>query len=306
MISINKPIQDVDGVNGVNGRNGKITPLFDTHCHLDAGEFDSDRDEVIVRAQAAGLRGLLIPAVHQSNFAVVRDMAHAMPIGAYAVGIHPLFVARSERADLKVLADFLEQHRDDPRLVAVGEIGLDFFVESIREGAAREEQIYFYREQLALARAFDLPVLLHVRRSQDELLKWLRRLPPIGGLAHAFNGSFQQAEQFIGLGFALGMGGALTFTRSLQIRRLATELSLSDLVLETDAPDIGPSWLTKGQRNEPAEVALIAASLAQLRGLPVEVVIAQTGLTALSRVPRLAKIWPQPPAVMSSQLIPSA
>jgi TatD DNase family protein len=283
-----------------------MAPLFDTHCHLDAGEFDSDRETVIARAQAAGLRGLLIPAVHRSNFSVVRDLAHAMPIGAYAVGIHPLFVARSERADLKVLAEFLDQHRDDPRLVAVGEIGLDFFVESIREGVAREEQIHFYREQLALARAFDLPVLLHVRRSQDELLKWLRRMPPMGGLAHAFNGSFQQAEQFIGLGFALGMGGALTFARARQIRRLATELSLSDLVLETDAPDIGPSWLTKGQRNEPAEVAQIAASLAQLREVSVEVVINQTAQAAFKRLPKLAKIWPQPSAVLSSQLIPSA
>ena len=282
----------------MQGFNGVISPLFDTHCHLDAGEFDPDREAVIARAQALGLGGLLIPAVHRSNFSVVRDMAHAMPIGAYAVGIHPLFVARSERADLKVLAEFLEQHRDDPRLVAVGEIGLDFFVESIREGVAREEQIHFYREQLALARAFELPVLLHVRRSQDELLKWLRRMPPMGGLAHAFNGSFQQAEQFIGLGFALGMGGALTFTRARQIRRLATELSLSDLVLETDAPDIGPSWLTKGQRNEPAEVAQIAACLAQLRGVSVDVVINQTAQAAFNRLPKLAKIWPHPSVVI--------
>jgi TatD DNase family protein len=271
-----------------------MAPLFDTHCHLDAGEFDSDRDGVIARAQAAGLCGLLIPAVHRSNFAVVRDMAHAMPMGAYAVGIHPLFVARSQRSDITALAEFLEQHRDDPRLVAVGEIGLDFFVESIREGVAREEQIHFYREQLALARAFDLPVLLHVRRSQDELLKWLRRMPRMGGLAHAFNGSFQQAEQFIGVGFALGMGGALTFTRAQQIRRLATQLPLRDLVLETDAPDIGPSWLTKGQRNEPAEVAQIAASLAQLRGVSVKTVIDQTAQAALSRIPKLATIWPSP------------
>jgi TatD DNase family protein len=203
-------------------------------------------------------------------------------------------VARSQRSDITALAEFLEQHRDDPRLVAVGEIGLDFFVESIREGVAREEQIHFYREQLALARAFDLPVLLHVRRSQDELLKWLRRMPRMGGLAHAFNGSFQQAEQFIGVGFALGMGGALTFTRAQQIRRLATQLPLRDLVLETDAPDIGPSWLTKGQRNEPAEVAQIAASLAQLRGVSVKTVIDQTAQAALSRIPKLATIWPSP------------
>lgn len=276
-----------------------MAPLFDTHCHLDAGEFDPDRAAVIERAQTKGVRGILIPAVHRSNFSVVREMAHGLSgtpntmTGAYAVGIHPLFVQRSQRADLKVLARYLAQHSDDPRLVAVGEIGLDFFVESIREGAARVEQIYFYREQLALAREFGLPVLLHVRRSQDELLKWLRRMPPIGGLAHAFNGSFQQAEQFIALGFALGMGGALTFTRALQIRRLATELPLGNLVLETDAPDIGPAWLSQGQRNEPAEVARIALALAQLRGEAVQVVIDQTAAAALTRLPKLTKIWPR-------------
>lgn len=271
-----------------------MAPLFDTHCHLDAGEFDPDRALVVARAQAAGVRGLLMPAVHRNNFEVVRDLAHAMPIGAYAVGIHPLFVQRAERADLHALARFLGQHHDDPRLVAVGEIGLDFFVESIRDGVAREEQIYFYREQLALARDFGLPVLLHVRRSQDELLKWLRREPLIGGLAHAFNGSFQQAKQFIALGFALGMGGALTFTRARQIRRLATELSLSDLVLETDAPDIAPAWLTKGQRNEPAQVAQIAQSLAQLRDVSVQTVIEQTAAAALRRLPKLTKQWALP------------
>lgn len=266
-------------------------PLFDTHCHLDATAFDGDRLAVIDRARGSGVRGILIPAVDRNSFKAVRDLAHAMPTGAYAVGIHPLFVQHAAPQDLHALEQFLTKHREDPRLVAVGEIGLDFFVESIRTGQAREQQIHFYREQLSLARAFDLPVLLHVRRSQDELLKWLRRQPPIGGLAHAFNGSFQQARQFIELGFALGMGGALTFTRALQIRRLATELALEDLVLETDSPDIGPAWLDKGARNEPAQVAQIAASVADLRQTTPDAVIAATGATALKRVPKLQTLW---------------
>lgn len=266
-------------------------PLFDTHCHLDAAAFDADRLAVIERAQQAGVRGILIPAVDKHNFNVVRELAHAMPMGAYAVGIHPLFVQHAVPEDLEVLEQFLRQHHEDPRLVAVGEIGLDFFVESIRSGEAREQQIYFYREQLSLARTFELPVLLHVRRSQDELLKWLRRQPPIGGLAHAFNGSFQQATQFIELGFALGMGGALTFTRARQIRRLATELSLEDLVLETDSPDMGPAWLEKGARNEPAQVTQIASVLAELRQTTPHNVMTLTGATALKKVPKLQALW---------------
>ena len=266
-------------------------PLFDTHCHLDAEAFDSDRDRVIERAQEAGVRGILIPAVDKQHFPVVRDLAHCMQKGAYAVGIHPLFVSEAEESDLKALEQFLRDHQDDPRLVAVGEIGLDFFVPSIREGRAREKQIVFYREQLALAQAFGLPVLLHVRRSQDELLKWLRRQAPIGGLAHAFNGSFQQAQQFIDLGFCLGMGGALTFTRAKQIRRLATSIPLSDLVLETDAPDLGPAWLEKGSRNEPAQVAAIAARLAELRQTSTKAVIEQTAAAAMRAVPKLQAVW---------------
>jgi len=268
-----------------------LAPLFDTHCHLDAVAFESDRSLVIERAEQAGVRGILIPAVDRHHFTVVRDLAHSMQRGAYAVGIHPLFVQQAEPSDLQALEQFLSDHRDDPRLVAVGEIGLDFFVPSIRQGQAREKQIEFYREQLALAQAFGLPVLLHVRRSQDELLKWLRRQAPIGGLAHAFNGSFQQAQQFIDLGFCLGMGGALTFTRAKQIRRLATSLPLSDLVLETDAPDLGPAWLDKGTRNEPAQVARIAACVAELRQTSTETVIEHTAAAAMRVVPKLQALW---------------
>ncbi len=265
--------------------------LFDTHCHLDAEVFDPDRARVIERAEQAGVRGILIPAVDRQHFTVVRDLAHSMSRAAYAVGIHPLFVEQANHADLEVLEQFLQDHKDDPHLVAVGEIGLDFFVPSIREGRAREKQIIFYREQLALAQAFGLPVLLHVRRSQDELLKWLRRQAPIGGLAHAFNGSFQQAQQFIDLGFCLGMGGALTFTRAKQIRRLATSLPLSNLVLETDAPDLGPAWLDKGTRNEPAQVASIASSLADLRQTSKAVVIEHTAAAAMRVIPKLKPLW---------------
>jgi TatD DNase family protein len=173
--------------------------------------------------------------------------------------------------------------------VAVGEIGLDFFIPALREDHLKEKQEYFYSEQLKIARDFDLPVLLHVRRSQDLVLKYLRRIKVRGGIAHAFNGSFQQAQTFIDLGFKLGFGGAMTFPRALQIRRLATEIALEHIVLETDAPDISPAWLHP-QRNSPVELPQIGAALAELRGVPVEHIAESTFLNACAAMPRLARL----------------
>lgn len=270
-------------------------PWIDTHCHLDAAEFDADREAVIVRARAAGVSQMVIPAVERANFETVRRLAQAHGF-AYALGIHPLYVMRAADADLHRLADALGEHRDDPRLVAVGEIGLDFFV----PGIDAERQTRFYVEQLKLAKRFELPVILHVRRSADQLLACLRRVGFTGGgIAHAFNGSLQQARAFIALGFKLGFGGTLTFERSLQIRRLAAELPEGALVLETDAPDIPPQWLYKTAaereagaivRNEPGELARIAQGLAPLRGWTLAHTAAITTANAQDGLPRLARL----------------
>jgi len=264
------------------------TMLFDTHCHLDASEFDHDREQVIARAQAAGVKALVIPAVEVANFESVRALAHSFAEGFYALGIHPLYVERAAPDAIAQLREALLQHRADPKLIAVGEIGLDFFIPEIAQGEPRAKQELFYEAQLKLALEFELPVLLHVRRSQDTLLKYLRRHRVRGGIAHAFNGSMQQAQQFVDLGFALGIGGAMTFERALQIRRLATELDLSALVLETDAPDISPAWLAKGARNEPHEVLQIAHMLAELRGCAVTEVLKVTAESARRVCPGLA------------------
>ncbi|MEI8400874.1 MAG: TatD family hydrolase [Alcaligenaceae bacterium] len=261
--------------------------LFDTHCHLDASEFDHDRAQVIERAQAAGVQVIVIPAVEVANFDRVRLLAHSFAQGFYALGIHPMYVERATPKALEHLREALQQHRSDPKLIAVGEIGLDFFIPEIAQGEPRAKQERFYEAQLKLALEFDLPVLLHVRRSQDTLLKYLRRHRVRGGIAHAFNGSLQQAQQFVELGFALGVGGAMTFDRALQIRRLATELGLSALVLETDAPDISPGWLAKGARNEPCEVLRIAQTLAELRQCSVVEVLRVTAEAARRVCPGL-------------------
>lgn len=264
---------------------------IDTHCHLDAPEFDADRDAVLARARAAGVTMQVLPAVEAGNFEAVRTLAHAHGL-AYALGIHPLYVHRAADDDLDRLDAALAALRDDPRLVAVGEIGLDHFV----PGLDRERQERFYAAQLKLARRHGLPVILHVRRSADGLLKQLRRIEVPGGVAHAFNGSVQQAQAFIGLGLRLGFGGAATFERALQIRELARTLPLQAIVVETDAPDIPPHWLYRtatqraaGQasRNEPAELPRIGAVLAGLRGMTVDAFAEATCANARAALPRL-------------------
>jgi TatD DNase family protein len=266
----------------------------DTHCHLDAPEFDADRDSVVGRARATGVAQIVVPAVEVANFETVRALAHRHGF-AYALGIHPLYTGRAQGADLQALREALALHRGDPRLVAVGEIGLDHFVPGL--DPVRQEE--FYVAQLELAREFALPVILHVRRSADTLLKHLRTVRVQGGIAHAFNGSEQQAMAFVDLGFRLGFGGAMTFDRALQIRRLAATLPLDAIVLETDAPDIPPHWLyrTAGQRaagetsrNEPGELPRIAATLAELRGLSLDELAAATSANARAALPGLAAL----------------
>lgn len=266
----------------------------DTHCHLDAPEFAHEVAAVVSRAHDADVRRLVLPAVRVDDAHRVRELAHAFD-SVYALGIHPLCVGEAADSDLDRLAQLLSQWKDDPRLVAVGEIGLDHFVPDLD----RERQYRFYEAQLRMASAVELPVVLHVRRSADALLKGLRRTPVRGGIAHAFNGSHQQACAFVQRGFALGFGGTLTFDRSLQIRRLATQLPAHALVLETDAPDIPPQWLYRPAavrqqhppaRNEPAELPRIAQVLADLRGWSLSETARITTANAGRVLPRLALI----------------
>ncbi|HLA33355.1 MAG TPA: TatD family hydrolase, partial [Rhodocyclaceae bacterium] len=238
--------------------------LIDTHCHLDAVEFDADRDEVVVAARRAGVRAMMLPAVERANFAAVaalcRDYADR-PVCAPAYGIHPLYVARAQADDLATLETLCALANADVQPVAVGEIGLDRFV------AERDDalQTQYFTAQLQIARRATLPVLLHGRRAMDQVLYHLRRIPVVGGIIHAFNGSRRQADEFIRLGFKLGFGGAMTFPRAHRIRELAATLPLEAIVLETDAPDIPPEWIATSARprNSPDQLPRIAAVLAE-------------------------------------------
>lgn len=263
---------------------------IDSHCHLDAGEFGGDSYAVAQRAASAGVSAIVIPAVHPSNFAVVAELARQRSDCFYALGIHPMYVPGAQEEDLLILREQVARLMSEPdlatRFVAIGEIGLDFFVPALLQSPLREKQEFFYIEQLKIARDFGLPVLLHVRRSQDIILKHLRRIRVKGGIAHAFNGSLQQAQNFMALGFKLGFGGAMTYTRALQIRRLASQLPLAAIVLETDAPDIAPSWLHPGV-NSPAELPQIGQVLANLRGLSLQEVAVQTSANVRAVLQRM-------------------
>ena len=279
-----------------------MTHWIDTHCHLDAPEFGPDVLAVTRRARAAGVVHCVLPAVAVSNFQTVRLLAEQFNF-SYALGIHPVCIPQALEADLQTLDDELALRQSDPRLVAVGEIGLDFFVPELTAPAMRERQEFFYRAQLKLARKHGLPVILHVRRSADKLLKHLREIQPGGGwrgIAHAFNGSRQQADEFIKLGFKLGFGGAVTYEAALQLRRLATDLPLGALVMETDSPDIPPHWLytpvadralgVAQGRNEPGELPRMAQAVARLRGIPVPALAQASTDNALQALPKLADL----------------
>ena len=269
---------------------------IDTHAHLDAAEF---LPNVTVQRSYAAIQGVahcIIPAVHVQNFDTVRLLADQLG-DSYALGIHPLYVPQAQAADLEALDAALTLHQNDPRLVAVGEIGLDFFVPALCTPPMREKQNQFYRAQLKLAVKHSLPVIMHVRRSADQLLKGLRDIKVQGGIAHAFNGSEQQALQFIERGFKLGFGGAMTFERALQLRHLARSLPLDSIVLETDAPDIPPHWLytSAEQRasgvpqgiNSPAQLPRIAQVLADLRQCALGDIARATTANAIDALPKL-------------------
>ena len=272
---------------------------IDTHCHLDAPELAAPRAAVRAAAAAAGVRLCVIPAVAQGNFAAVREAAYAGG-DAYALGLHPLYVAQHDTEALAALEAALAAARGDARLVAIGEIGLDGFLPALRAPDAWQRQLEVLRAQLQLAQRFSLPVLLHTRRAVDAVLHELRRTPVPGGIAHAFSGSVQQAQAFLSLGFKLGFGGACTFPRATRLRALAASLPADAIVMETDAPDIPPQWLyvdaaaraagNAQPPNTPAELPRIGAEVAALRGTAQTEWAHTSSTNALAALPRLTAL----------------
>ncbi|WP_369916411.1 TatD family hydrolase [Xanthomonas sp. NCPPB 3005] len=241
--------------------------LIDSHCHLDAAEFDGDRAAVVARAQAAGIVAQVLPAVTAASWPKLREVC-AMADGLYpAYGLHPLFLDQHRPEHLPLLGEWIERERP----CAIGECGLDFFVEGLDEA---EQQRYF-AGQLQLARAFDLPVVVHARRAVDAVILAIRKVGRLRGVVHSFAGSPEQARQLQSLDFLIGLGGPVTYARAQRLRRLAAELPLQQLLLETDAPD-QPDASIRGERNEPARLRTVLDTIAALRGQPAAEIAEQT------------------------------
>jgi TatD DNase family protein len=245
--------------------------LIDTHCHLDVAEFDPDRQAVLARARANGVRAIVVPGVMSPGWDHLWRFCAGEPDLYPALGLHPVYLEHHHPADLAALESLLAEQRP----VAVGEIGLDYFV----TGLDRARQQALFEAQLALARDAALPVILHVRKAHDAVLATLRRIRVPGGIAHAYNGSLQQAQQYIDLGFKLGFGGMLTYERSRRLRLLAQELPVETIVLETDAPDLTVAQ-HRGMRNSPEYLPHCLAALAEVRGESREDLARQTSANA--------------------------
>ncbi len=262
---------------------------IDTHCHLDAAEFAGRETAIAGEAAKRDIGQIVIPSVDRNSFDRVVRLAHACENGSYALGIHPLYVAESAETDLDVLSDTLEQRLTDSKLVAIGEIGLDFYLPELAQPPLRDKQEHFLAAQLNMAKRFGLPVLLHTRRSVDVVLKQLKRHDLHLGIAHAFNGSFQQANAFVDQGFMLSFCGTVTYERAQQLRRLVTGMPLETIVIETDAPDLPPAWKNR-KENSPLELPRIGEVIATLRGIAPEELAGRTTENALRALPRLGSL----------------
>lgn len=245
--------------------------LIDTHCHLDVEEFAADRAAVLARARARGVTGIVVPGVLASTWESLLAFCASAPDLFPALGLHPVYLAQHAATDVQQLEQLLAGHA----VLAVGEIGLDYYL----TGLDRDGQQRLFEAQLEVARNLDLPVILHVRKSHDDVLAALQRIRVCGGICHAFNGSLQQAARYRELGFRLGFGGMLTFERSSKLRALAQALPLEDIVLETDAPDMTVAQ-HRGERNSPEYLPFCLAALAQLRAMPEADVAARTSANA--------------------------
>jgi TatD DNase family protein len=254
--------------------------LADSHVHLDDIAFDGDREMVLARAAAADVRTLIVPGVDIDSWPRINALCAAAK-GVYpAYGLHPIFLERHRPEHLDALPAWL----DDGRAVAVGEIGLDFHIEGLDPGLQRH---YFHR-QLEMARARDLPVIVHARQALEEVILALRRTPGLRGVVHSFSGSEQQARKLWDAGFHIGIGGPVTYERAQRLRRIVAQMPIEFLLLESDAPD-QPDAAHRGQRNEPAHVADVLGCIAALRGEPEN----QLANTTTANVRRLFGLNPQ-------------
>lgn len=245
--------------------------IVDTHCHLDVSDFDTDRVDILQHCHKLGISKIIIPAIESKTWSNVLELCESEK-GLYpALGLHPVFIEQHQEDDINKLEKLLEKFTP----VAIGEIGLDFYIKELD----KDKQLDLFEQQLLVAKNHNLPVILHVRKAHDQVLQLLKKVKVKGGFCHAFNGSMQQAEKYIELGFKLGFGGTLTYKNSIKIHQLAKSLPLESIVLETDAPDMVVES-HRGERNSPEYITESLAALAKIRGENISVIAEQTSVNA--------------------------
>jgi TatD DNase family protein len=250
--------------------------LIDTHTHLDFPDFDADRTEVLARSRALGVQRLVVLGVYQANWQRLWHLVEANEELHAAFGLHPVYLDDHQPQHLDELRDWLSRLAGHRKLCAVGEFGLDYYLETLD----RQRQQVLFEAQLELAIEFQLPALLHVRRAHAATIATLKRLrPKRGGIIHAFAGSYEEAREYIKLGFRLGLGGAATWPQANRLRKVVAQLPEQSIVLETDAPDMAPA-MHPHQRNSPEYLADICAELAALRGVTPEELAAASSRNA--------------------------
>ncbi|WP_295468256.1 TatD family hydrolase [uncultured Pseudomonas sp.] len=249
-----------------------MSPLIDTHNHLDYPGFDAERPALLAECAQLGVVRQVLIGVEREQWPQLWRVTTGNP-GLYAApGLHPLYLSRHQEADIEALRAFCLDHRENERLCAIGEIGLDYFIEA----PDKARQAWFFEQQVRLAMELDLPVLLHVRRAHADVVKILKRLrPPRAGIAHAFSGSYEEAREYLRLGFKLGLGGAPTWPQARRLQRVLPRLPLDAIVLETDAPDMPPA-MYPDVRNSPTHLPAICAALAPLWDVSAETLAATT------------------------------
>lgn len=241
--------------------------IIDTHCHLDVTDFDSDREDVLDQCRSLGISKIIVPAIESKTWPKLLELRQSNKTLYPALGLHPVFIEQHQTDDIKKLEQFVKQASP----VAIGEIGLDFYLKDLD----KDKQLDLFEQQLLIAKKHDLPVILHVRKAHDQVLQILNTIKVKGGFCHAFNGSLQQAEKYVQLGFKLGFGGTLTYANSKKIHVLAKTLPLESIVLETDAPDMVVES-HRGQRNSPVYIIESLNALASIRKQDVNDIAQQT------------------------------
>ncbi|MDH5485158.1 MAG: TatD family hydrolase [Gammaproteobacteria bacterium] len=247
--------------------------IIDSHCHIDFEDFDSDRDQVIHNANRAGVEKIIVPGITARNWQRQHDICQQYT-GLYAAfGLHPYFLEQHQQQHIDALKQWIEQHDT----IGIGECGLDFFLPELDKDT---QQFYFYA-QLELALEKQLPVVIHARKATEQVIQAIKQRPGLRGMIHSYSGSYEQATQLIDLGFFISLGASITYDNATRIQKIASQLPLEHLLVETDAPDQA-GGVHRGKRNEPGFIVEVVEGLACIKGLSRENIIQQTSLNAMT------------------------